>query len=172
MEDNKILKLTYTFFLGILIATFIGVGINTFYEAPKYPETPSILKNSYDKEPTSEQLDAQIKFEMQQFEMQQEEYAEIIKPYNRNVSIITLIFAVLLLILSIIFEKKMKFISDGIMLGSLFTLIYGIGRGFASEDSKFIFIAVSIGLLAVLYVGYHRFVKLNINKKVSLENKN
>lgn len=167
MEDNKVLKLTYTFFLGILIATFIGVGINTFYEAPKYPETPSILKNSYDKEPTSEQLDAQIKFEIQQ-----DEYAENTKPYNRNVSIITLIFAVLLLIMSIIFEKKMKFISDGVMLGSLFTLIYGIGRGFASEDSKFIFIAVSVGLLAVLYVGYHRFVKLNINKKVSLENKN
>lgn len=167
MEDNKVLKLTYTFFLGILIATFIGVGINTFYEPPKYPETPSILKSSYDKEPTSEQLDAQIKFEIQQ-----DEYAENTKPYNRNVSIITLIFAVLLLIMSIIFEKKMKFISDGVMLGSLFTLIYGIGRGFASEDSKFIFIAVSVGLLAVLYVGYHRFVKLNISKKASLENKN
>lgn len=44
------------------------------------------------------------------------------------------------------------------MLGGLFTLFYSIGRGFASEDSKYMFIMVSVGLLLVLFLGYHRFV--------------
>ncbi len=154
MEDNKVLKLVYTFFVGILIAVFVGVGINTFYEPPKSPEYPSILNSYSGKEMNGEQQAAQAKFDKDV-----KEYNDSMKPYNRNVSIITLVFAVTLLAASIAFEKKIKFISDGVMLGSLFTLLYGIGRSFASEDSKYVFAAVSIGLVIVIYIGYHRFVK-------------
>lgn len=153
MEDNKILKLVYTFFLGILLAIFVGVGINTFYPGPKAPEYPA-GEMIYDKEPTDDQ-----RAKEREYETRAQQYREESKPYNRNVSIITLVSAVALLGVSLVYEKKIKVLADGVMLGGLFTLIYSIGRGFASEDSKYVFAMVTVGLAVVLYLGYHRFIR-------------
>lgn len=159
-EDNKILKIVYTFFLGILIALFIGFGINTFYEAPEAPKFPTELNYSYSKEPTNKQIAAE-----KAFAIKEDAYNEKMKPYNRNVSIITISASVILLAISLLLEKRnIKVIADGVMLGGLFTLLYGLGRGFASQDSKYSFIAVSIGLIVVVYLGYHRFVMEHTEK--------
>jgi hypothetical protein len=154
MEDNKVLKLVYTFFLGLLLAIFVGVGINTFYESPQYPEYPNDFTAFRDDGPTKEQSAQEA-----EFDKQLRQHDESAKPYNRNVSIITLVSAVALMAISLAFEKRIKQIADGIMLGGLFTLLYSLGRGFASEDSKYIFVAVTVSLAAVLYLGYHRFVR-------------
>lgn len=155
MEDNKMLKLVYTFFLGLLLAIFIGVGINTFYVAPEAPEYPIGIYN-YGKEPSDEQLATE-----RAFEEKSRQHDEDMKPYSRNVSIITLAGSVVLLAVSLIYEKKMKFIADGVMLGGLFTLFYSIIRSFVSEDSKFVFATVTTGLVVVVYLGYHRFVRVH-----------
>lgn len=152
MEDNKLLRLVYTFFLGILLAFFVGIGINTFYTPPASPKYPVEL-NNYGKDLTDEQRKLQ-----QEFDKKQDVYFEKMKPYNRNVSIMTLVASVVFLTVSVIFEKKMKIISDGVMLGGLFTLLYSLGRGLASEDSKYVFAVVTIGLAVVLYLGFHKFV--------------
>jgi hypothetical protein len=152
-EDNRILRLIYTFFLGLLLAIFVGVGINTFYPGPEAPEYPVTL-NSYGKEMTKEQEQLQRKFDLKQ-----EAYNEKMKPYNRNVSIMVLFAAVLAMIISFVYEKKIRIIADGVMLGGLFMLLYSLGRGFASEDTKYVFAMVSAGLVIVLYLGYHRFIR-------------
>lgn len=162
-EENKIIRLIYTFFLGLLLAIFIGVGTNTFYSSPPSPKMPDELKYSYNynKEPTTEQMALQ-----KTFDQKMEQYNENqMKTYNRNISIITLIAAVLLLVISILFENKIKVIADGVMLGGLFTLLYSLGRSIASQDSKYSFIAITIGLVIVLYLGYHRFVSSHNQKK-------
>jgi len=161
MEDNKIIKLVYTFFLGLLLAVFVGVGIDTFYpppEEPKYQEDYSIQRAR--QEPTKEELKKQ-----QEYDKKWEKHQEELKPYNRNVSIVTLLAAFILIAISIIYDKKLKFLSDGVMLGGLFTLFYSIGRGFASSSSSYVFIIVSAGLALVLYLGYRRFVKPQPPKK-------
>lgn len=157
MEDNKALRLVYTFFLGLLLAIFIGVGINTFYVPPKAPEFETT--QAYTEKPTAEQNAKQ-----QEYDRQFKDYLERSKPYNQNVSMITLAGAVILLAISLGFEKKIKIISDGVMLGGLFTLIYSLGRGFASENSKYVFAVVSVGLVIVLYLGYHKFVRTKKSK--------
>lgn len=154
MVDNRILKLVYTFFLGLLLAIFVGAGINTFYPGPEAPVYPVAVYETYGKEPTDEQIAQQ-----KEYQAKEQEYNEKMKPYSRNVSIITLVAAVLFLAISIIYEKKLHFISDGVMLGGLFTLLYSIIRGFMSEDSKYVFMVVTVGLIVVLYLGYHRFVR-------------
>jgi quinol-cytochrome oxidoreductase complex cytochrome b subunit len=160
MEDNKILKLVYTFFTGVLIVIFIGVGISAFYPGPKYPEYPTTA-NFYGKsEPSEEEIAVQM-----QYDKDNKAYQDKMKPYSRNVSIITLTAAIILLVVSILFEKKLSMIADGVMLGGLFTLIYSIIRGFVSEDNKYVFLAVSIGLVVVLYLGYRKFVVPNSNVK-------
>ena len=154
-EDNKVIRLIYTFFLGLLLAIFIGVGINSFYVSPAAPEFPNEL-NTYGKDMTEEQVALQNEYDqnMESYHKNQS------GPYNRNVSIMTLSAAVVLLALSMFLEKKkIKVVADGIMLGGLFTLIYSIGRGFASQNTKYTFLTVTIGLVIVLYLGYHRFVR-------------
>lgn len=80
-------------------------------------------------------------------------------PYNRNVSVVALIAAVVLLALSLAYEKKIRIIADGVMLGGLFSLVNSFGRGFVSENSQYVFLDVTIGLATVMYLGYHRFVR-------------
>ncbi len=153
MEDNKILKLAYTFFLGLLLAIFVGMGISTFYTGPKAPTYPTEL-NTYGKELTTEQIAKQ-----KDFDKQNDQYMTKMKPYSRNVSIISLVASIVLLAASLLYEKRMKLIADGVLLGGVFTLMYSLGQSFAAENSKFSFGVVSTGLIIVLYLGYHRFVR-------------
>ena len=162
-EDTKILKLFYTFFLGLLLAIFIGVGINTFYEGPQAPEYPTAL-NSVGKngELTPEQVAIQ-----KQWDQDTAQYDEAMKPYNRTVSMLALGAAVVFLAVSMVFEKRIKLMADGVMLGGLFSLIYSLARGFASDNSKYVFAMVSISLVIVLYLGFHRFVRIDAAQKAA-----
>ena len=153
MTDNRLLTFVYTFFLGLMLAFFVGFGINTFYPGPTAPSYSAELE-TYGKTPTDEQIAKQ-----NAFNREMEQYNKELQPYSRNVSMISLVAAVALLMVSILSEKRVKVMANGIMLGGLFTLIYSIIRAAMSENSKYIFIVVSIGLAVVLYLGYHRFVR-------------
>lgn len=154
MEDRKLLKLVYALFLGVLLALFVGVGINTLYTEPKLPEYPATLNGYYGKEPTAEQMRLQ-----QQWDKDIAAHNKKMQPYNRNVSMLALGAAVGFLIISVLFEKHIKVLSDGTLIGGLLTLLYSIGRGFASENSKFLFITISVGLMIVTYIGYRQFIR-------------
>lgn len=151
--DNKTLTIVYTFFLGLILALFIGLGISTFYPGPKMPEYPTAEAQIYtDKDPTAEQIKAQ-----REYDDKFREYDKQNKEYNRNVSVIALAGAVILLVISFGFERRNQVIANGMLLGGVFTILYSIVRGFVSEDTKYTFVAVTVGLLVALYLGYRRF---------------
>lgn len=163
-----ILKFIYTLFIGILLVLFVGFGIAAFYEEPKYPEYPARLqysKPAYDLEKqTSEE--AQLREEQIKFDKTQKDFQKELETYNRNVSVIGLVAAILYLIISLLLAKKLLLISDGLLLGGVFTLLYSIVRGFASHDNKFQFITVAIGLIISLVLGYIKFIKPITNNKI------
>lgn len=167
MEDNKIIRLVYTFFVGLLIALFVGVGTSTFYTGPVAPKFPATEFNTYGKDQTDEQIAKQ-----KDYDKQMEAYIEKSKPYSRNLSIMALVSAVILLTLSIVFEKRIKVLADGVMLGGLFTLIYGIIRGFMSDNNKYVFVVITVGLAVVLFLGYHRFVRSHEKQSSASAGKN
>jgi hypothetical protein len=156
-----ILKFIYTLFIGILLALFVGFGIAAFYEEPKYPELPLSMKYARPLYPETQEgtQAAEITKEQIQQEKRQENYQKDLKTYNRNVSVISLIAAIAYMIISLMLLKNLLLISDGLLLGGVFTLLYSIGRGFATNDSKFQFITVAIGLLISLTLGYIKFIK-------------
>lgn len=160
MEDNKILKATYTFFLGLIISLFIGLGISTFYAAPQMPEYPVVSFEKPSEEEKQQQKEYDEKFK---------KYEQANNTYSRNVSIITLGASVVLLVISFAYEKRNAVISNGILLGSVFTLLYSIIRGMISQDSKYAFMAVSVGVLIALYLGSRHFG--NNTKQSSKSNK-
>lgn len=152
-DDNQVVKIVYTFFLGALLALFVGLGVQTFYPGPEMPEYPTELQVvPGEGTPTAEQQRMQ-----REYAEQSERWQEDQNVYDRNVGVISLAASVVLLALSLVLEKRNKVLTNGIMLGGLFTLFYAIGRSVASEETAMSFAAVAVGLAVVLFLGWRRF---------------
>lgn len=93
------------------------------------------------------------------FQLKQKKYERALAAYNRNVSMASLIASVLILAASLTFLKSIPTISDGLLLGGVFTLGYSIIRGFAGNNDMFRFFVVSVGLAVTLLLGYKKFIQ-------------
>ncbi len=151
MEESRVIALVYAFFIGILLAVFVGFGIATFYSAPEQPEFPQLSERV---EPF-EQDDTEISAYDKEYDI----YSKELQSYHRNVSIISLIAAVVLVSAGLLLAQKLTILADGILLGGLLTLIYSIGRSFASEDPAYSFITITISLIITFVLGYKKFVQ-------------
>jgi hypothetical protein len=156
-----ILKLIYTLFLAFLVALFVGLGIDAFYPGPQAPDYPVVLDAA---KPGCEE-DMETKAIREKFSQETEAYNQKSKPYSRNVSIISLIFAIAILIASLTLLSKIKMIADGVLLGGAFTTIYSIIQGLMSQDSRFRFLIVTVGLIIALVLGYIKFIRPGKNGK-------
>jgi len=155
---NSGLKFIYTLFLGILVATFVGLGIAAFYPAPNPPRS-SEEKLAPEVNPPAPVESPEEKQAWEESEKEQQEYQKVLSLYVRNVFIIALIAAVIILVISLTIARNISVIADGLLLGGTLTLFYGIVMGFNTNDNKFRFLAVSVGLFVTLIVGYLKFIK-------------
>ena len=150
-----IIKFIYTIFLALLVALFVGLGIDAFYPAPKAPSYPVELEKVESCcEETAEQRGIRI-----EFNQDQRKYEEEMKPYNQNVSIISLLASVIILVVSLTLLNKIEMIADGILLGGVFTVMYSIMRGLMTENSQFRFLIVTIGIIIAFVLGYVKFIR-------------
>lgn len=156
MQDNDVLKLLYKLFLGVLLAIFVGVAVSTFYEAPKSPDY-----NTYGSVVKVEDPEANPDLEKNIIAQQlaDEQYQNERRTYEQNVAVIILVSAVVMLAVSILLEKRYRFFSDSFVIGSLITLVHSIIRSGNSENSQLMFAATTVSLIAVVYLGYHRFIE-------------
>lgn len=152
-----VIRYIYSFFLGALLALFIGVGIAAFYKSPKQPEYP-IMTAPIKPDGTQSTFDVQ---KQREYEVKSREFQKQNETYSKNVSVIAIAAAVALVVISLLLFEKILILSDGILLGGIFTLVYAIGRGFGNTDEIFRFFVVSISLLVALFVGYWKFVRSN-----------
>ena len=140
------MRIVFTFFVGAILALFIGFGIHTFYPPPEPPDTSLVeLKAS--------PSDAELKSAA----AARKAYDTAYQSYSRNVSIASMGGAVLLLALSLGLERRNKVMANGILLGGLFTLVYGVARGFVSRDTTTLFITLTVALALVMILGFRRF---------------
>jgi len=154
---SKTIKIFYTIFIGILLALFVGVGIDAFYQAPKYPDYPVEL-NEYPDEKDKVKIEKRNKIQ-RNYDQIIKQYETDNKTYSRNVSTISLVVSVLILLSALTYINKILLISDGLLLGGLFTLIYSLIRGFEADSSIFRFLVVSVGLALSIVIGYIKFIK-------------
>jgi len=153
---SSALKFIYTLFLGILVAIFVALGITAFYPAPTPPE--GISEQGYEKALPTVETPAQKKAQ-EELNKELAEYEKEMGIYTRNVFIIALTAAIIILVISLTTVRKIDVIADGLLLGGTLTLFYSIGMGAMTPDNKFRFLAVSVGLLVTLAVGYIKFIK-------------
>jgi len=160
-----ILRQVYIIFLGVLLALFVNVGISAFYPQPQMPKQAPYITPMFPSGIKTDQAQQKKMMEQeQQWQNQMNNYQQQERDYKRNVSIISLIAAIIFLIISLVILSQVVIITDGFLLGGLFTLIYSIFMGFGSEDSKYRFIVVAVSLGIALCIGYVKFIKASGKK--------
>lgn len=153
------LKVIYAFFVGILLSIFVAVGISTFYPEPEAPQASSFYQRSQ-ADPNS------VEFKQQEaaYTAELNKHNEQLAAYNRNVSIIALVAAIVFVGIGLVFASRIQVVSDGLLLGGVFTLIYSIARGFMNDENSFRFVIVTAGLVIALVLGYFKFIKSGSKK--------
>lgn len=163
-RSEMTLKLLYTLLIGIFVAVFIGVGIAAFYPQLKYPEQPTSMKYGFPQPEKDVETPEETKAEIEKYEQEQKDFQIKSQTYNRNVSILALVFSIIIVIISLTLFKKIYLIADGLLLGGVLTLLYSVIRGFGTDDNMFRFIVVTVGLIISLFLGYVKFIA-PMNKK-------
>ena len=141
--ENKVLKIIFTLFIGVMVALFVGLGIEAFYPSPVYPDV-MWQENMTDKQTAAIQA-------------AEAAYQEAVRARNQIVSIVVTAVAVLIMVGSMFLEKRNLTLTNGLLLGGLFSLIYGSTVGFSAGSAMVTFITVGVGLAAVIVVGVRRF---------------
>ncbi len=81
------------------------------------------------------------------------------KTWARNTSIILVLFATLVMVISLMLSDQLRVISNGLLLGGLFTMVYGVGWVIFSGNSTARFFVILFALAMTLGLGYVKFVR-------------
>jgi hypothetical protein len=162
------LQTIFSFFLGLMVLAFIGIGVITFYPQPDYDEPPEMRELQREQEQIwSKDRDGELSAADQRRvdEIQEEmdalweEQEQVRQLWARNTSIILILFATLVMGISLIRSEQLRVISNGLLLGGLFTMVYGVGWIIASGESVARFGVIVFALAITLGLGYLKFVR-------------
>ena len=148
---NTFIRLLYAILIAAAVVTFVGVGIYTFYPAPKAPNpemTPAIAQK-VPPEGTPADGDA--------YQQQWDAYNASLKVYQRNVGIILAILTPLIVIAGLWLQKRQEIIGEGLELGGVGTSIYAVTMASMADDRIVRFVAVTLFLASVIAVVYFKF---------------
>ena len=89
------------------------------------------------------------------------------KPWGRSTSVILIVFATLVLAVSLVRADQLPVISNGLLLGGVFTMLYGVGWIVATDTSITRFLVITAALVITLGLGYVRFVRRGTTSPVA-----
>jgi hypothetical protein len=161
------LRTIFSFFLGLMLTAFVGVGVYTFHPPPDQFDgqlrdlgrrEQAIREARAPNELTSADRDSLQTIERRRNELI-DAAAAARKPWGRSTSIILIVFATAAMVVSLIRADQLPVISNGLLLGGLLTMLYGVGWIIATDTSIGRFVVMTIALLITLGLGYVRFVR-------------
>lgn len=163
------LQTIFSFFLGLMVLAFIGVGVNTFYQSPSERVQPQMDEIQRQMEALNaktsglKSLDATQQAQMDKLVAKQNDLGRSIegemRVWARNTSIVLIIFATLVMGVSLIRSEQLRVVSNGLLLGGLFTMLYGTGYVIFSGNSTARFVVIAFALLVAIGLGYVKFVR-------------
>lgn len=184
-EISKLKRTILGISIAIILALFVGYGINTFYKSPKYedfceekfPEPVRIEKEDIAKcdavqksnmafEDSCYRQEGIVRYETdedgcqvaQECDMCNKEYRKVMEIYNRNVFIIAVVAGLIAVVLGGII-LKLESVSAGIMGGGVLSIIYGTLRYWGDMGDILRFIILGIVLAILIWIGYKKFKK-------------
>lgn len=161
------LRTIFSFFLGLMLAAFVGVGVYTFHPPPE-PHEAEIRELSREEgairsSRAADQLTDEDRARLQEIGREREELreaaAEARMPWGRTTSIVLIGLATLAMAVSLVRAEQLQVISNGLLLGGVFIMLYGVGWIIATDPSVTRFIVITAALAITLALGYARFVR-------------
>ena len=171
-------RVLYSIFLGLLVALFVGWAMASLFPTPNWDtEYPNLEQYKEQPAPPSEQELSVLTFDqrvarMQEFDAgkaaydewkagydeKQKEFNDKMEKQGRNVALYSLVIAVIVTGASLWYSGRLQVITEGMLLGGIFTLIYSIGWTMARAP-KIAVLTVGISLLVTIVIGYMKFAK-------------
>ena len=184
MEDTKqapnigrgVLQAIFAVFLGLMITAVVGVGVYTFHPNPG-DESQDQIQALYDERSaidgcnsptpneckTWNQLTAAERARAKAIDAQvtalQRASEEKSSQWRMSTSVILIVIATMLMAVALALGDSVSVLSNGILLGGLFTMLYGVGWGLASGNSVTRFLVLVAALAVSLVLGYLKFVR-------------
>jgi hypothetical protein len=161
------LQIIFSFFLGLMVTAFVGVGVYTFH--PPDREFDRQIQNLNRQQqaitasrPLSELTTAE-RDQIQELTTARNEVRdaaeEAREAWGRVTSIILVALATLAMAVSLVRADQLPVISNGLLLGGVFTMVYGVGWIVATGTSVTRFLVMTVALAITLVLGYVRFVR-------------
>jgi hypothetical protein len=160
------LHVIFSIFLGLMVAAFVGIGVYTFYEPPGEDPRMEVLQereNDIRIGSRGAELPPEAEAELREIQQERnvvwEEQRRARSVWARNTSIILILLATVAMAISLVRADQLPVISNGLLLGGVFTMLYGVGWIIASDNATSRFVVITIALAVTIGLGYVRFVK-------------
>ena len=167
-RQHHALQTIFSFFLGQMVVAFIGVGVNNFYESPAETREQQLQDLQRQRDELNVRAKGRDLDTAQQAEMDRiiaEENAlrrtidDEMKGWARVTSIILVVFATLVMSVSLVRSEQLRVLGNGLLLGGLFTMVYGVGWVVFSGSSITRFGVMAFALVVAIGLGYVKFVR-------------
>lgn len=162
------LQTLFAIFLGLMVTAFVGVGVYTFYPPPnaqyrdqitKLDRQQQAIRNSRPDAALSPDDRAQMQKIIDERDKVQDANRAATESWGGRTSIILVSLATLAMAISLVAAAQLPVISNGLLLGGVFTMLYGVGWVIVSGTSSSRFIVMTVALAITLALGYVRFVR-------------
>jgi hypothetical protein len=164
------LQTIFSFFLGLMVLAFVAVGVNTFYPSPQETHSKEIqaiqakmdtinVKQQGPSTTLSAADQAQLAAYQAEMNITQAKITAEMEAWGLYTSIILIVYATIVMSVSLVRSEQLRVISNGLLLGGLFSMVYGAGWVIFSGTSttRFVVILFAFGITIVL--GYAKFVR-------------
>jgi hypothetical protein len=166
-RQRDALQTIFSFFVGLMVLAFIGVGVNTFYEFPEawsdqeqklYREQQNVNPKSDPATltPAQKAENDRIQAKLDALQKKREADRQI---WARNTSIVLVLFATIVMGISLVRSDQLRVLSNGLLLGGVFTMLYGTGWVVFSGSSTARFLVILFALAVTIALGYLKFVR-------------
>lgn len=147
---NTFIRLLYSLLIAAAVVTFVGVGIYTFYPAPKAPVYPEVVSTKGESiGPSAEQ--------QRSYNKANEQYQKDNVAYSRNISLVGTVLAAGIIVGGLYVRRRADIIGEGLSLGGIATSIYAVAMASIADDRVMRFIAVTVFLAGAILVVYIQF---------------
>jgi hypothetical protein len=162
------LQTLFAIFLGLMVTAFVGVGVYTFYPPPDKQYRDQIIaldrqqeaiRNSRPDAALTPDDRARIQKLVDERNKIQDVSRKSSEAWASRTSIILVSLATIAMVIALVAVAQLPVISNGLLMGGVFTMLYGVGWVIASGTSTARFIVMTFALAITLALGYLRFVR-------------
>ncbi len=170
MQRNTGLQVIFSIFLGLMLAVFLGTGVYSFYPPPE-AEAGYSREEPPQREarmPGGAVVEDSTHGDVERFDQSGletklapdydgVEHTRLRDAWRQRTSIFLIILATLTMVVSLIRPDQLPVMSSGLLLGGVFTMVYGVGWTVSTGLSTGRFAVVTVAFVITLVLGWLRF---------------